>query len=213
MNILRQVDKISTDYLVESPDTVNWRNATFGIVFPKYEFFIKDRNPEKGDFIYGGIKFRASMFGEFPMKISAFLMTLVCLNGMISANEVYSFNRKRMGGGGEDEFIADGMKQGLSVLQAEIDRVTALKKFPLDHAHIVPYIESAFDNMGINQASRLAVSDSIIEKNPKTLYDLMQAITWSVRHLKNHDETYGVQQLGGFIATHASRCGECHRPN
>ena len=212
-NVLRIADKFGTDYVVESASEVTWRDASFGIVFPKHEFEIKDK-VSKGDYVYGGMKVKYSPIGEFPFKMSAFFMTLVCMNGMISANEIYKFSKKSAING-EDEFIEQSFKTGLDVLGVEVGRIQALKDVKLtDGEHIVSYIHAMFDRAGMGHKSRTLILERIQTAAPTDLYGLMNAVTAASHDVEeNHRaDVYDIQALGGDLVNHASTCGTCHRP-
>jgi len=209
-NVLRQADKIGTDYFLEGAEDISWRSGTFGLVFPKYEF---DVSQEIGvnDYIYGGVKIRLSMFGEQAFKISAFLLTLICMNGMVSYKDIFTFNRHRATVG-MDEFVYDGLNASLSALSKQVDSVRTLKNIALDSEHIVPYVEAMFDKIGIHQRTRVGVLEAIVSKSPKTMYELMNAITAAAHTVENRNDVFNLQLLGGFVVDHAERCGSCHRP-
>jgi hypothetical protein len=207
---MEQMDKVNEGYYLEGLDDVTWRNSTFGIVFPEFEFDVPDK-VEKGDWVYGGIKVRTSLLGEFPTRISAFLLTLVCMNGMISANEIYTYNRKQ-GFDGQDAFIVDGLQMALGALSQEVERVGALKQLAVDHEHVTNYINHVFDQMGVNQKSRVAVLEKVIQKNPQNLYELMNAVTSVAHTIENRGEAYHIQSVGGYIVQHAETCKACYRP-
>ena len=208
--VFEQMDKVNENYYVEGLEDISWRNTTFGIVFPEFEFDIKDK-VQKGDWVYGGIKVRMSLLGEYPTKISAFLLTLACLNGMVSANEVYVYNRKQ-GFDGQDAWITDGLGTALGALSNEVQRVQSLKEYIVDHEHITNYINHVFDQTGVNQKSRLAVLERVIQQQPETLYDLMNAVTSVAHIIENRGEVYQLQSVGGYIVQHAESCNACHRP-
>jgi len=208
--VFEQMDKVNPNYSVEGLEDISWRNTTLGIVYPEFEFEIKDK-AEQGDWLYGGIKIRMSLLGEFPTKISAFLMTLACLNGMVSANEVYTYNRKH-GFDGQDVWMVDGLNTALGALTNEVQRVQALKDVPVDNEHVTNYINQIFDSMGVNQKSRLAVLEKVIAQQPEDLYDLMNAVTSVAHSIENRGEVYHLQSVGGYIVQHAESCDTCHRP-
>ena len=208
--VFEQMDKVNPEYSVEGLEDISWRNTTVGIVFPEFEFEIQDK-AEKGDWLYGGIKIRMSLLGEFPTKISAFLLTLACLNGMVSANEVYTYNRKH-GLDGQDVWMVDGLNTALGALTNEVQRVQALKDVPVDNEHVTNYINQIFDSMGVNQKSRLAVLEKVIAQQPEDLYDLMNAVTSVAHTIENRGEVYHLQSVGGYIVQHAESCDACHRP-
>lgn len=208
--VLEQMDKVNKNYYLEGLEDISWRNTTFGIVFPEFEFDIKDK-VAKGDWVYGGIKVRMSLLGEFPTKISAFLLTLACLNGMVSANEIYTYNRKQ-GFDGQDVFMVDGLQMALGALSNEVQRVQNLKEVAVDNEHITNYINHIFDQMGVNQKSRLAVLEKVIAQQPEDLYDLMNAVTSVAHVIENRGEVYHLQSVGGYIVQHAESCSKCHRP-
>lgn len=208
--VFEQLDKVNPNYSIEGIEDISWRNTTFGIVYPEFEFEIEDK-VKQGDWIYGGIKVRMSLLGEFPTKISAFLMTLACLNGMVSANEVYTYNRKQ-GLDGQDVWFTDGLSTAIGALTNEVERVQALKEVPVDQAHITEYINHIFDQRGVNQKTRLAVMEQFTKDTPDTLYDLMNAVTFVAHSIENRGEVYYLQSVGGYIVQHAESCGACHRP-
>lgn len=207
--VLDVVDNLDMDYHLEGLEDISWRNTTFGVVFPQFEFEVED--PKKGDWIYGGLKIRMSLLGEFPTKLSAFLMTLTCLNGMVSANEVYVYNRK-LGFDGQDAWLNDGIQMALGALSNEVERVRALKNCNLNGTHMITYINSIFDQMGVNQKSRVAVLEQIASQQPKTLYDLMNVVTSAAHVIENREEVYHLQNVGGYVVQHAESCETCHRP-
>jgi len=208
-----QIDQVNSDYLVEGLDDVNWRNSTFGLVFPEFEFDVEKKEVQKGDCIYGGIKVKNSLLGEFPTKISAFLLTLACLNGMVSVDEVHAhtFNRKQ-GFEGQDGWIVDKVRESIGALSAEVDKVKRLVDIKVSGEGIPPYISHVFDQMGINQKSREAVLKMVLKKNPRNLYQLMNAITETAHSIENRGEVLALQSLGGFVASHAESCAKCKRP-
>jgi len=209
--IFEQVDKVNDRYLVEGLDDVTWRNSTFGLVFPELEYGIDKKDIQKGDFLYGGIKFKNSLLGEFPSKVSAFLLTLSCLNGMVSVDEVHTFNRKS-GFDGQDVWLGDSVKQAFGVLSAEVDKVKKLVNIPVNNESIPPYISHIFDQMAINQKSREAILTKIVEKAPRNLYQLMNAITATAHSIENRGEVAAIQALGGFVTSHSVSCAKCKRP-
>lgn len=209
--IFEQVDKVNDKYLVEGLEDITWRNSTFGVVFPQFEYDIEKKDVQKGDFLYGGIKFKNSLLGEFPLKISAFLLTLSCLNGMVSVDEVYTFNRKS-GFEGQDVWMSDSIQQAMGVLKAEVEKVQKLVKIPISNETIPPYISHIFDQMAINQKSREAILTKIMEKNPRNLYQLMNAITETAHSIENRGEVMAIQALGGYVTSHSHSCVKCKRP-
>lgn len=209
-NVLKQADKVGKDYYIEGLSSFGWRSADFGIVYPKYEFDIS-LGVEKNDYIYGGVKVKMSMFGEHALKISAFLLTLVCMNGMISYKEFFTYNR-RLTEQSTDEFVYDGMNAAIGALDKEVEKVKSLKSVPVDHAHIIPYVESMFDKMGVHKRIRLNILNEIVAKAPKTMYELMNAITAAAHTVENKVDVFNLQLIGGFVSEHSSTCVACHRP-
>jgi hypothetical protein len=211
--ILEQVDKVRPDYLVEGLTDVTWRDTTFGLIFPETEFMVDVGKNElkRGDHLFGGVKVRTSLLGEFPSKVAAFFMTLVCLNGMISRDEIYTFNR-RLGFEGLDEWLVDGVTSAIGALESEIGKVRRLADIDIPDEAIPPYISHMFDQMGINQKTREAVLGKLVERHPRNLYDLMNAITEVAHTIENRREVYTLQALGGFVTSHAESCERCHRP-
>ena len=211
-HFMERVDEVNPEYLVEGLENVTWRNSTFGLVFPEFEFDIEEKEVQKGDFLYGGIKVKNSLLGEFPTKISSFLLTLACLNGMVSVDEVYkSFNRKQ-GFDGQDEWIVDSVRQSIGALSSEVEKVRQLVDISVTSEGIPPYISHVFDQMGVNQKSREAVLTKILAKNPRNLYQLMNAITETAHTIENRGEVLALQSLGGFVVSHAESCKKCKRP-
>ena len=209
--IFEQVDKVNDKYLIEGLEDISWRNSTFGLVFPEFEFDVEKKDIQKGDYLYGGIKFKNSLLGEFPPKISAFLLTLSCLNGMVSVDEVRSFNRKQ-GFDGQDVWLGDSVKQAFGALSAEVAKVKKLIDIPVNNESIPPYISHVFDQMAINQKSREAILTKLVERAPKNLYQLMNAITETAHSIENRGEVLAIQSLGGFVTSHSVSCGKCKRP-
>jgi hypothetical protein len=209
--VFAQVEKVRPEFLVEGLDDVSWRNSTFGVVLPEHEFFIDLKKAEQGDYLYGGMKVHMSMLGEFPLKLSAFLLTLVCLNGAVSRDEVYTYNRK-FGFDGLDEWVLDGVKNAITALDVEVEKVKRLAEIFISAEAISPFIGHIFDMVGVNQKTRKAVLENIINRTPRTLYELMNAVTEVTHGIENRAEVYPLQALGGFIASHADSCQTCHRP-
>jgi len=207
--ILENVDEITTDYMVEGLDDISWRHSDFGLVFPNSRFDIDE--PGVGDVLYGGVKVQHSLLGEVPFKISSFLLTLACLNGMTSVDEVHTFNRKQ-GIDSQDGWMTDKLQEAITALNTEVDKVKNLAKVPITNEQIPPYISHAFDQQGINKKTREAILHRIIEQNPKNLYELMNAITAVSHVIENRREVGAIQMLGGFVASHAASCKKCHRP-
>lgn len=209
--VFENVDKVTKDYLVEGLDDVNWRNSTFGLVFPDFEFNVEDKDIQEGDYIYGGIKIKSSLLGEFPFKLAAFLLTLACANGMVSVDEVFPYNRK-YGFEGQDGWIVDGTKKCIGALKSEVEKVQALAKISASGETIVPYLSHIFDQMNVNQKSRIEILKKVNERNPRNLYQLMNAITETTHSIENRGEVFALQTLGGFVASHAESCDKCLRP-
>ena len=212
--VFSQIDKVRPEYVIEGLQDVTWRDSTFGIVFPDTEFLVdvgKGTELHRGDHLFGGIKIRASLLGEFPWKIAAFFMTLVCLNGMISRDEIYTYNR-RLGLGGIDTWLTDGVKNATGALTAEVEKVRRLTDIQITNEAIPPYVSHMFDQMGVSQKTREAVLTKLVERNPHNLYDLMNAVTEVAHSIENRREVYALQELGGFVASHAESCHQCHRP-
>lgn len=210
--MLEQVDKIHPDYLVEGMDDISWRNTSFGLVFPESEFLVETSDElKKGDNIFGGIKIVSSILGESPMKISAFFLTLACLNGMVSVDEIYTYNR-RFGLDGVDAWVVDGISCATQAFQSEVEKIRRLTAVPITPLEIVPYVTHIFDQRGVSTHTRKAVLEQIVEKNPKNLYELMNAITATAHTIPKRSEVYSLQALGGYVASHAESCERCHRP-
>jgi len=209
--IFSVVDKVQSGYLVEGLEDVSWRNSTFGLVFPDHVFDINDKDAKKGDILYGGVKIRNSLLGEFPFRISAFLLTLACLNGMTSIDEVYTYNRKS-GFDGQDDWIEDGINNAVVALNAEVEKVRNLTEQKISNEDIPPYITHVFDQMNVNRKAREAILNKVVEKNPKNLYQLMNAVTSVTHTYENRNEVYDLQRIGGFLASHTERCARCKRP-
>lgn len=209
---LAKVDEVNPEYLVEGLEDVSWRNSTFGLVFPEFEFDVEEKDVQKGDFLYGGVKIKNSLLGEFPTKVSAFLLTLACLNGMVSVDEVYKAYNRKQGFDGQDEWVTDSVRQSIGALSAEVDKVRKLVDIKITNEGIPPYISHVFDQMGVNQKSREAVLTKLLERNPRNLYQLMNAITETAHSIENRGEVMALQSLGGFVASHAESCSKCRRP-
>lgn len=209
--VLEQVDKVDANYMVEGLEDVNWRNSSFGLVFPEFEYDIEDVDLKRGDFIYGGVKIKDSILGEAPLKISAFLLTLACMNGVVSVDEIYTFNRKQ-GFGGQDDWIVDGVQKAIGVLKAEVEKVRQLVPIKITNEELPPYITHIFDQAHVNQKSREAILAKILERNPRNFYQLANAITETAHTIENRGEVFALQQLGGFVSSHAIRCKKCNRP-
>lgn len=207
--IFEQIDRVTDDYLVEGMEDLSWRHSSFGLVFPETQFDVD--TAQEGDHLYGGVKVQHSLLGETPFKISAFLLTLACLNGMVSVDEIYTYNRK-MGFDGQDEWIFDGVQNAVGALQSEVDKVRRLTAIPVSNEEIPPYISHAFDQRGINKKTREAVLQQIIARSPRNLYELMNAVTEVAHSIENRREVVAIQSLGGFVASHADSCDNCHRP-
>lgn len=209
--ILTQIDRVNSDYLLEGLGDISWRNSSFGVVFPEFEFNVENEEMKVGDYLYGGIKVKNSLLSEFPLKISAFLMTLVCLNGLISADEVYPFNRK-IGFEGQDAWVMDGVKQSFAALSAEVDKVSRLTQVPVSSESIPVYVSCIFDQRGVNVKTREAILGKIIELHPTNMYQLMNAVTQTCHTIENRGEVYALQSLGGYIVSHNESCPKCRRP-
>ena len=207
--IFEKVEEVTSDYLVEGMEDIGWRRSDFGLVFPDTQFEVT--SPEVGDHLYGGVKIQHSLLGETPFKISAFLLTLACLNGMVSVDEIYTFNRKQ-GLEGEDEWIVTGVQNAIGALNSEVEKVRNLTGVTITNEEIPAYVSHAFDKRGINKKTREAILQQIIARNPRNLYDLMNSITEVAHNIENRSEVYAIQSLGGFVASHSDSCGNCHRP-
>jgi hypothetical protein len=66
--------------------------------------------------------------------------------------------------------------------------------------------------MAVNQKSREAILTKIVEKNPRNLYQLMNAITETAHSIENRGEVMAIQSLGGFVTSHSHSCAKCKRP-
>lgn len=207
--ILEQIDRVTQTYMIEGLEDISWRHSNFGLVFPDSQFEVA--TPEVGDHLYGGVKIQHSLLGEIPFKVSAFLLTLACLNGMVSVDEIYTYNRKS-GFEGQDDWIYDGVQNAINALSAETDKVRRLASISMTNEEIPPYIAHAFDMRGINKKTREAILQQIISRNPKNLYELMNTITEVAHSIENRREVVAIQSLGGFVASHADSCDQCHRP-
>jgi len=190
---------------------VSWNSVSFGVVHPDYKFELEGVSPEVGDILYGGLKLKYSVFGKLRFIVATFLLTLVCLNGMISANELYRAKQLSSIEDLEQWFLASA-EEGIAALSKEVERVHELTKIKISPEEIAPYLIALFERYKISKSLREFILSKAMVRSPSTLYELMNIVTEVAHETEKQKDVFALQSLGGQVVENSYRCSTCHRP-
>ncbi len=179
----------------------------FGIVLPQVQ-----EEPDAGDYFAAGIHVRDSRIGKFKLRMSTYLLRLVCTNGMISTHPTGQAERKTT-----DDYKMDlheWAHQALTIsyenIEEEFNRVRGLVNRPVTE-HSDRFTNKLFREYPVPRTTTNALLDGV--ERSETLYDVFNVIT---SHANNPDyegdplRIEQIQMMAGRVASHSEFCEYCH---
>lgn len=171
-----------------------------------------ESQPRKGDPWKGGVTYTASQVTGRPPVIEAFLLRLVCTNGMVAPESLQRFSW-RSDTGEFEEWVEESTSRAYEIVGAKMDKVRVLTQITFD-GHTSEALASIFDRYGLSQATRDQVLKTIIDQGGDTMYDVLNAMTFVASHgegiADNPLRARKLMAAGGDLVEHAV-CPECRQ--
>jgi hypothetical protein len=165
-----------------------------------------------GDVTQGGVRLKHSDVGAFGTSLSAFLLRLICLNGLARASSVAQGHFSS-----DDEYEAGAMVHDWATeLYQELDEhlhaYERLNEIPLPE----PYeaIERLGDRNGLSEdATEMVLDAYALESDlPDTMYHLTNAITYTATHgeFESSRQRHKLQSIADFLVGNGEEiCPHC----
>lgn len=182
-------------------------NTRYSVVSDQFEEAVKVGGP-----VRVGISINNSYALKHPLQIATYVHRLVCTNGAVSSDNVFSFSR---GGNDAEEWLDEVIEDAFRAANKEMDRLRKMNDMQLNTEHINDTLGSVFTELGVPVSLRQSIMERAVNEGPVSMYDLYNTLTWvgsnSTGAFEDPDLAYRLMQIGGRLAAHPERCGECHR--
>lgn len=171
-----------------------------------------------GDVTKAGIEIVGSVFGKRQLSVALASFRLICSNGMTKLEHGGRYNRPSGNGGGDGEigdWIAATGREALEGAEAHFDE--------LRHAEATPVTDETITNLrhvfrAENFWGGREVFKRIEEEPPRTLYDLIQHVSFVATHRQHGKGEWGrfqrrrrEQAIAGSLTSHLTVCDNCHQ--
>ncbi len=179
----------------------------FTVVSPRAEHKVR-----QGDALNYGVSVKTSILGECPIRVSGYVFRLVCTNGAVSTDNVFTFSR-RMKSQTVPSWVEDAVGLAADKAEEEFNRVDVLAKTPLDSS-VGKVVSHLFSDNKLPKDQREAVQAALLETGVETLYDVYNALTSVANDERvsgNPLQALHLQEAAGSLAIHPEYCGSCHR--
>ena len=156
--------------------------------------------PVRGkDILIGGVNFSASIMGEHPTEVTAYIYRLICSNGLMSAEQTFKWSRNTQS---TDlmEWFKDRTKAAIELLDTEFERIDGLRSQIVPAEHRSDVLRNVFAEYSLSEKLRGAVMERIANDPPRNMYDIVQAITNVVNEEEvaaNPLQVRRLQKVGG----------------
>ncbi len=167
----------------------------------------------KGDIFRSGVFIRNNPYGNSKTSIEGYLGRLVCLNGMISGETVFS--APKVIDTPIPSWLNTNIKRARSVGENLFKSIRELKNKTID-VEIAEFMEGVFLDLQIPADVQARILSRIVQQGANNMYDVMNHITYVASHYRdvlNDPELSGrLMRAGGHFAQHvAETCGSCNR--
>ena len=191
----------------------SFRRSFIQLVIPDLSRSMQDTGQEHDNW-WGGIQLSNSLTGEIQTSIDGFLYRLLCTNGMIDVGTSAGSWNRRSGGQNEEDVYAwaqEAVDGVLGRFDGAFDTVQTLTGLSIE-GEVSAAARDVFEQHQFPVRSRQRVLDELVENDQLTMYALVNAITAAANSddLKAEDQQR-LMRAGGDVASHAERCGSCHR--
>jgi len=169
-----------------------------------------------------GVTIEYSHAQAHPLTFSTYVHTMLCTNGMISAESIFRQAANRDGSDdGSDDWMFDALKAALDAGDEEIERQGRLASINFD-GHMSDALQGVYSEFSVPVNIRELVTERVVDVGARTLYDVLNAVTWVA---SNHPDVVGdggeneadptlarkLMRIGGQVASHPEVCTNCHR--
>jgi hypothetical protein len=171
-----------------------------------------------GDVTKAGIEVVGSVFGKRQLSVAFASFRLICSNGMTKLEHGGRYNRPSGNGGGDGELRDWIAATGAEALEGADDHFHELR-----HAEATPVTDETITNLrhvfrSENFWGGREVFKRIEEEPPRTLYDLIQHVSYVATHRQHGKGEWGrfqrrrrEQAIAGALTTHLDVCDNCHQ--
>ena len=169
----------------------------------------------KKDKFLGGVRMENNPLRASSTKIEAYLERLVCLNGQISSQAIWTAPRSI------DDDVGDwlNMNIGHAAKESEkmFDSISKLAGRKID-AEMSDFLENIYEQLKVPEKVRDLITRRIHKEGCDTLYDLFNHITYVASNYRkvrdDADLSARIMRIGGHFAEHIDHtCRSCNRPS
>ena len=173
-----------------------------------------ERAVRVGDPVRFGLTVTNSMTFKRPLEVAAYTHRLVCTNGSVSDDHIYRYRAN----GDEDEqryWLERAIDDAIEAANSEFERLDRMDTIEL-HGHVSEYLELALAEFGVPSNWRDDVRQSVVSRQPRTLYDLYNVVTDmasnSTSALQDAEASARLMRSAGRMAVHLDICDNCGKP-
>ncbi len=167
----------------------------------------------KNDIFRSGVFIQNNPYGNSKTSIEGYLGRLICLNGMISGETVFS--APKIIDSPIPSWLTTNIKSARAVGENLFTSIKELKKKTID-VDVAEFMEGVFIDLQIPADVQARILSRIIKNGAETMYDVMNEITYVASHYRevlNDPVLSGrLMRAGSHFAQHVSEtCDNCHR--
>jgi len=208
--VLRAVTKVLKDPLIEKADFDRFGSLHMNVVSGSdkgEEIFADDR-------FKGGVHIMNSPIGVSRTLIEGYSVRLVCLNGMMAPGAV--FNAPSVVRDDVSEFLGSNIVQAMGASSQLHSMIKELKNHAID-GDVRETVFGILEALKVPAELYEAIIHRAIKDGVKTIYDVMNAITYVASHhrdvrnnpaIRNNLMRFG----GNLVQRSAELCETCSRP-
>ena len=167
-----------------------------------------------GDVVRAGVTIENSYAESSPLTISAYIHTLRCTNGQISADNVMRL-AARHGGSEDQEWLRESLVTAMSAAStSEIKRLEEARDFKVE-GHLGDVLRSMFVEYQVPQRFRDQIHQLAEDRAVTNLYDLVDTVTEVASNsedaLDNPVMARRLMRVGSAVSSHPRLCNSCFR--
>ena len=194
------------------------RRLYFRLAFPKLTMEYK-----RGEAVRAGVIFSNSEVGAGAWDVRAFLLVLICTNGMTAESLVRKYHvGRRLGGDDSEEasiFRSDTVAAEVQAVRLQlrdvlgaalseaaftrrVEQITAATADKLDDP--IKAVEDVTKRYNLTGPEAEAVTKELIKSGEPSRWGIAQSLTAYARQLDNPDRAYDLQRAGWAVASGAN---------